>query len=104
MFWRLFDTLPTRGALDLVPKESVVAWLAHLRQFHPTFPFRVASSHIPPDDNAKGKAIPSEDDAIGSMALVSHLITALPDKPDVTVALVGLPTVCGIRCFTIHHC
>ncbi|KAH9062032.1 hypothetical protein EDB87DRAFT_1788140 [Lactarius vividus] len=84
--------------IDSCPRESTVAWAAHLRAEHPTLLFRAASSFLPPAvryDSAKGKGKEKEpsDDAWGLDAMNTLLGRWAHEKAGdspLHVAVVGL--------------
>ncbi|GJJ07240.1 hypothetical protein Clacol_001440 [Clathrus columnatus] len=81
--------------IELVPKESAIAWLKYLRSLYPTFMFRSASAFLPrsPEDLKKGKAKESEDDALGCEPLLTFLSQCMADTDHVRVAVVGVTNV-----------
>ncbi|KAH9007137.1 GNL3L/Grn1 putative GTPase-domain-containing protein [Lactarius hatsudake] len=78
--------------IDGCPRESTVAWAAHLRAEHPTLLFRAASAFLPPPAEKE----PSSDDAWGSDALNTLLGRWAHEKAGdgpLRVAVVGLTNV-----------
>jgi nuclear GTP-binding protein len=66
------------NVIDTCPRETTVAWAAHLRKEHPTLLFRVGSSFLPSaatheQTKGKGKSREPSDDAWGLDA-VSQLL------------------------------
>ncbi|RXW16430.1 hypothetical protein EST38_g9417 [Candolleomyces aberdarensis] len=84
--------------IDSCPRETVSAWLSHLRSQHPTFLFRSATAFLPPPAvnvsvGGKGKTKSPVDDALGAESLISYLTRLAQEKDgdeQLTVAVVGV--------------
>jgi hypothetical protein len=91
----------------MIPKESAVAWLAHLRATHPTFPFRVAAAFLPPNET-KNLSVSNVNDSLGRIAILDYLGTKLTPSSSssasqLIVAVIGLPNVRYLTTGLVHY-
>jgi len=78
---------------DLCPRETISAWLSHLRSEYPTFPFKSATAFLP---DFKGKGKEAVSDGVGADALLGFLRHIAKEKngtAPLTVAVSGVTNV-----------